>query len=102
MSINNPIRYTDPTGHRPIIDNDENGNPILDPDWPPKRKPKNPQPPPPPVVPPSPPGGDPATPWDVGVEWLTGQGPRHHEFREGDPFTELLQLHVSIQHPSTG
>jgi len=38
-------------------------------------------------------GGDPATPWDVGVEWLTGEGPRHHDFREGDPFTELLQEH---------
>jgi hypothetical protein len=31
--LNNPIRYTDPTGHRPIIDEDENGNPIVDTDW---------------------------------------------------------------------
>jgi hypothetical protein len=30
---NNPLRYTDPTGHKPIIDNDENGNPIVDPFW---------------------------------------------------------------------
>ena len=27
---NSPVRYTDPTGHNPIIDNDENGNPIVD------------------------------------------------------------------------
>jgi len=38
-------------------------------------------------------GGDPTAPFEVGVEWLTGEGPRHHEFREGDPFTELLQQH---------
>jgi hypothetical protein len=37
-ALNNPIRYTDPTGHRPIIDNDENGNPIVDPDWPQRQK----------------------------------------------------------------
>jgi len=35
-TLNNPIKYTDPSGHRPIIDEDENGNPILDPDWPPR------------------------------------------------------------------
>jgi len=35
--LNNPSRYTDPTGHRPIIDEDENGNPILDLDWPYRR-----------------------------------------------------------------
>jgi hypothetical protein len=34
---NNPLKYTDPTGHRPIIDEDENGNPIVDPDWHPNR-----------------------------------------------------------------
>jgi RHS repeat-associated protein len=32
-SFNNPLRYTDPTGHKPIIDDDENGNPIVDPFW---------------------------------------------------------------------
>jgi RHS repeat-associated protein/uncharacterized repeat protein (TIGR01451 family) len=37
-SFNNPLRYTDPSGHKPIIDNDENGNPIVDPDWHPRRK----------------------------------------------------------------
>jgi hypothetical protein len=41
--------------------------------------------------------GDPTTPFQVGVEWLTGQGPRHHEFQEGDPFTELLQQHEHVQ-----
>ena len=35
-TLNNPLIYTDPTGHRPIIDEDENGNPIVDPDWPPR------------------------------------------------------------------
>jgi RHS repeat-associated protein len=40
--------------------------------------------------------GDGATPWDVGWEWLSGQGPRHHTFRDGDPFTELLQTHYWI------
>jgi hypothetical protein len=58
-----------------------------------------PQPPLPPVppIPPSPTGGDPATPWDVGVEWLTGTGPRNHEFRDEDSFTELLQTHDHIE-----
>jgi RHS repeat-associated protein len=50
-----------------------------------------------PPIPPSPEGGDSATPWDVGVEWLTGEGPRNHEFREGDNFTELLQTHDHIE-----
>ena len=36
-ALNNPIRYTDPTGHRPIIDEDEYGNPIVDPDWRPRK-----------------------------------------------------------------
>lgn len=36
-TLNNPLIYTDPTGHRPIIDEDENGNPIVDPDWRPGR-----------------------------------------------------------------
>jgi RHS repeat-associated protein len=34
---NNPIKYTDPTGHRIIIDNDKNGRPILAPWQPPKK-----------------------------------------------------------------
>ena len=32
-TLNNPLKYTDPTGHRPIIDEDEYGNPIVNPDW---------------------------------------------------------------------
>src|SRR5690606_31260668 len=33
------------------------------------------------------------TPWELGQQWLTGNGPRHQEFRGGDPFTELYRLH---------
>jgi RHS repeat-associated protein len=50
----------------------------------------------PPPIPDAPAEGDSASPWDVGVEWLTGEGDRHHEFRDGDPFTELLQQHEHI------
>ena len=41
-------------------------------------------------------GGDPTTPFELGVEWLTGTGSRNHEFRGGDPFTELLRQHDYI------
>ena len=37
------------------------------------------------------------TPWEVGVEWLTGQGPRHREFKDGDYFSELLRQHEHYQ-----
>ena len=30
---NSPIYYSDPTGHRPIIDDNEDGNPIVDTSW---------------------------------------------------------------------
>jgi len=40
---------------------------------------------------------DNATPWQVGWEWLTGTGPRTHQFTDGDPFTELLRQHQHIQ-----
>ncbi len=82
--LNNPVKYTDPTGH--IACEDEDIEDCL------------PEPPiPPPPVPPDPPeGGDPADPWAVGWEWLTGQGPRHHEFRDDDPFTEMLKTHAHI------
>jgi len=33
----------------------------------------------------------------LGVEWLTGTGSREHHFKDGDPFTKLLQKHVHIQ-----
>jgi RHS repeat-associated protein len=71
---NNPVRYIDPSGHafcqgyEGSCTGGGNGSG-------------------------RPPMGDLATPWDVGLEWLTGLGPRHHEFYDGDPFTELLQAH---------
>jgi RHS repeat-associated protein len=40
---------------------------------------------------------DNASPWQVGWEWLTGTGPRVHNFTDGDPFTELLRHHEHIQ-----
>ncbi len=36
------------------------------------------------------------TPFDVGIEWLTGTGPRHRNFTNGDVFTEMLRLHDHI------
>ncbi|MDE7109599.1 MAG: hypothetical protein K2O49_06510, partial [Muribaculaceae bacterium] len=33
------------------------------------------------------------TPFQVGVEWLTGKGPRERIFHDGDYFTELLRQH---------
>lgn len=40
---------------------------------------------------------DQATPVQVGWEWLTGTGPRQHNFVGGDPFTELLKQHDHIE-----
>jgi RHS repeat-associated protein len=40
---------------------------------------------------------DSASPWEVGWEWLTGTGPRHHDFYDGDPFAELLRNHRHIR-----
>ncbi|GHT78965.1 hypothetical protein AGMMS50262_22180 [Bacteroidia bacterium] len=37
------------------------------------------------------------TPYDVGVEWLTGAGQRDRTFYDGDYFTELLQQHEHIE-----
>jgi hypothetical protein len=36
------------------------------------------------------------TPFEVGVEWLTGEGPRHRTFKGGDYFTGLLKKHTHI------
>ena len=36
-------------------------------------------------------------PVTVGTQWLTGEGPRNREFREGDQFTEMLKSHDHIQ-----
>lgn len=33
---------------------------------------------------------------DVGVEWLTGTGPRHRDFTNGDVFTEMLREHGHV------
>jgi hypothetical protein len=35
--------------------------------------------------------------WTLGAEWLTGLGPRHHEFGPGDPATQILRQHDHIQ-----
>jgi hypothetical protein len=40
---------------------------------------------------------DNASPWSVGLEWLTGRGPTGHYFTDGDPFTESLRHHQPIQ-----
>jgi RHS repeat-associated protein len=40
---------------------------------------------------------DSASPWRVGWEWLSGWGPRTHNFTDGDPFTELLRHHQHVQ-----
>jgi RHS repeat-associated protein len=37
------------------------------------------------------------TPWELGVEWLTGDGPRHRSFKDGDHFAELMRSHSHIQ-----
>jgi RHS repeat-associated protein len=41
--------------------------------------------------------GDPASPWQVGWEWLSGIGPRSHTFKDRDPFAETLRHHANIQ-----
>ncbi|AWV07278.1 RHS repeat-associated core domain-containing protein [Marilutibacter maris] len=40
---------------------------------------------------------DQSSPWSVGWEWLTGNGPRHREFTDGDPFAEKLREHSNLQ-----
>jgi hypothetical protein len=42
------------------------------------------------------PQGQGVTPFDVGVEWLTGTGPRHRDFTNGDVFTEMLRQHDHV------
>ena len=42
-------------------------------------------------------GGNSTTPWQLGVQWLTGNGPRVQYFSDGDPLTQLLQQHSHIQ-----
>ncbi len=94
---NAPTRYTDPSGHM-LSDGGDQGCGTL-------ACINSPAPPvivaqaglpPIPLIPAAPLGGDPTTPIQVGKEWLAGKGPRHHEFRDGDPFTELLQEHEHL------
>jgi len=66
--LNSPVRYTDPTGK---MWEEADGDPAPDEDYP----------------------GNPTTPWELGWEWLTGQGPREQVFSEGDPMTEQLKTH---------
>ena len=40
---------------------------------------------------------DNSSPWQVGWQWLTGLGPRTHNFTNGDPFTQILIQHQHIQ-----
>jgi hypothetical protein len=37
------------------------------------------------------------SPWQLGLEWLTGIGPRQRQFLDGDLMTELLEEHRHIQ-----
>lgn len=37
------------------------------------------------------------TPWQVGVEWLSGEGPRDRQFQDGDYFAEMLRTHSHYQ-----
>ena len=70
--LNSPVRYTDPTGNMwEEADGDPAPDGSPDEDYP----------------------GNPTTPWELGWEWLTGQGPREQVFSEGDPMTEQLKTH---------
>ena len=40
---------------------------------------------------------NPATPFQVGEEWLTGFGKRNQTFHDGDSFTEMLRHHDNVQ-----
>lgn len=42
-------------------------------------------------------GGNKMTPVDVGMEWLTGTGPRHRDFVAGDTFTDMLISHDHVK-----
>jgi RHS repeat-associated protein len=87
----NPVKYTDPTGHRVCGDPDTESCESSGTRFETFRNT------PPDDIPSSPAGGDPATPWQVGLEWLTGRGQREHQFRAGDPFTALLRKHEHVE-----
>ncbi|MFV0290431.1 MAG: RHS repeat-associated core domain-containing protein [Mangrovibacterium sp.] len=37
------------------------------------------------------------TPFQVGTEWLSGEGPRSRDFTNGDVFTEMLRQHSHVE-----
>lgn len=39
--------------------------------------------------------------WGLGWEWMTGTGARSHHFKDGDPFTKMLQKHEHISDTKT-
>ncbi|SMP21104.1 hypothetical protein [Chryseobacterium profundimaris] len=45
----------------------------------------------------NPPSNKDITPWQLGVEWLSGNGPRHRDFTNGDLMTEMLRKHGHVQ-----
>ena len=45
----------------------------------------------------TPPPDSTVTPVELGIEWLTGLGPRHRNFTDGDAFAEQLRQHKHIQ-----
>lgn len=102
-AYNNPCKYVDPSGHV-IVESEVAGggggggitcdvypeNPYCPKEGEVNNDNKK-------GCPPGPTGGDPTTPFEVGKEWLTGEVPRNHQFREGDPFTEMLKQDENIQ-----
>jgi RHS repeat-associated protein len=45
----------------------------------------------------TPPPNSSVNPFELGVEWLTGLGPRHRDFKDGDAFAEQMRSHNHIQ-----
>ena len=45
----------------------------------------------------TPPPNSMVTPFELGIEWLTGLGPRHRDFVDGDAFAEQMRAHKHIQ-----
>jgi hypothetical protein len=45
----------------------------------------------------TPPPNSSVTPFELGIEWLTGLGPRHRDFKDGDAFAEQMRSHNHIQ-----
>jgi RHS repeat-associated protein len=45
----------------------------------------------------NPPPNSTVTPFELGIEWLTGLGPRHRDFKDGDAFAEQMRSHNHIQ-----